>query len=111
MRYKVHLSKSLRNNFILLPGNSPLRQSLTSSKNTYMSFDSNNVTPIKITPLAKVSMPTSKGVKGDSEDYDQQQQHFNFYFGYTGGTSSEENAVEISEQVGKLLGLREGDLV
>lgn len=93
MRYKLHLSRTLKNNFILLPQNSPLRQSLTSK--TYSSFDTNNVTPIKITPLSSLS-----------ED----NQH-SFYFGYSGGTSAEENVVEVSEQVGQLLGLRDGDLV
>jgi hypothetical protein len=33
------------------------------------------------------------------------------YFGFAGGTSSEENCVEISDHVGRLLGLHEGDLV
>jgi hypothetical protein len=33
------------------------------------------------------------------------------YFGFAGGISSEENCIEISDQVGRLLGLNEGDLV
>ncbi len=84
MRYKLRLSKSLKNNFILLPANSPLRQSLTSK--TYLSFDSNNVTPIKITPLTSLSNEHQNDDLGKA-----------FYFGYSGGTSSEESVVEISE--------------
>lgn len=93
MRYRLRLNKSIKNNFILLPQNSPLRQSL-SNKGTYMSFETNNVTPIKLTPL------------GQQED-----ESHNFYFGYSGGTSSEENVVEISDSVGRLLGLNDNDLV
>ena len=35
----------------------------------------------------------------------------NLYFGFAGGISSEENCIEISDQVGRLLGLNDGDLV
>jgi hypothetical protein len=33
------------------------------------------------------------------------------YFGYSGGTSGEDNTIEISETVGRLIGLQDGDLV
>lgn len=33
------------------------------------------------------------------------------YFGFAGGISSEENCIEISDHVGRLLGLNDGDLV
>ena len=49
MRYKLKLSKQLKNNFILLPANSPLRQSLQTKG--YVTSDTVSVTPIKITPL------------------------------------------------------------
>ena len=94
MRYKLHLSKTLRSNFILLPATSPLRHSLA-SKSSYLSSDTSQVTPIKLTSL------------GGSDH-----NHSNtFFFGYSGGTSGDDTYVEISDALGRLLGLQEGDLV
>jgi hypothetical protein len=53
--------------------------------------------PIKITPLG--------GNASQVEDVS------DFFFGYTGGTSGEENVVEISESAGRLMGLNDGELV
>ena len=43
---------------------------------------------------------------------DTDHQHSNtFFFGYSGGTSGDDTYVEISDSLGRLLGLQEGDLV
>ena len=92
MRYKLHLSKVLRSNFILLPASSPLRHSLA-NKSSYLSSETSSVTPIKLTSLASDHHIST------------------FFFGYSGGTSLDDTHVEISEGLGRLLGLQEGDLV
>jgi len=83
MRYRVRLQKALRNNFVLLPQNSPLRQALV-SKSAYQQFNTSNVSPIKISPIA-----------GGAE----------YFLGFAGGTSQEDNTIEISDKLGRLLGL------
>lgn len=88
MRYRVKLSKQMKNNFIRLPANSPLRNSMP---NNVMSIsDSSRSTPVRIQTLAH---------------------DLSYFFGFTGGTSEEPNTVEISFEVGRLLDIEEGDMV
>jgi peroxin-1 len=53
-------------------------------------IDTNNVTPIKLTTISNDAT---------------------YYFGYSGATSEENNSVEISDEVGRLLDLQDGDIV
>ena len=89
MRYKLRLSKSIRNNFISLPQTSSLRTASLSANKAYL-YETANTTPLKLQSLSSQSI---------------------FYFGFTGGTSDEPNTVEISEAAGLYMGLRDGEYV
>eukprot|EP00347_Sterkiella_histriomuscorum_P013019 403366324 len=96
MRYKLKLVKQMKNNFINLPKNSPLRQSIPTRSFT---MDSNNCSPVK---LQLLSGNSSSG-EGELNN--------TFYFGFANGISEDSSTVEISEDLGLLLNLEDGDLV
>jgi len=93
MRYRVKLI-SVKNNYIRLPADSPLRQAITSSQSAaqgssglgyYFTAERSHCVAIKVQSLSSGTYPA--------------------FFGFAGGTSSEPNTVEISKDAATALGL------
>ena len=88
MRYKLRLVKSLKNNYVNLPEDSPLKQALAGNHvnagaSTWLGSDTSHCQAIKVTAL---------------------QNDVTHYFGYVGGKSEEPNTIELSYDAGRLLG-------
>ena len=86
MRYKLKLVRQLKHNYVNLPSDSPLRQSLSTQKN----YLSSHCQSIKVTSV---------------------QNNVTHYLGFTGGASAEENTIELSYEAGLVLNLADGSMV
>ena len=98
MRYRIVLVQNLKNNYIRLPADSALRRAIAATEQpsgliSSLGRSQSHCQAIKVVPCID------------------DQRGRPFYFGFAGGTSAEANTIELSQELGLLIGLENDMLV